>query len=78
MKKEYEVGDNAWIYLSTHKGELTKSEVVHKFTLYGGKKFYVCEIPTPVDPLLEVRDWFSMAETEHSGIGFDQMIRKVK
>lgn len=76
MKNKYEVGDEAWIYMRNHKGEKTKSTVVHEFTLYRGKRYYVCEVPTSVDPLLEVRDCFSMAESEGSGIGLYELIKE--
>lgn len=76
MKTEYEIGDNAWIYLDNHRGKTTKSTVVHSFKLYGGKTYYVCEVPTPIDPLLEVRDPLSMAETADKGIGLFEAVRE--
>ena len=74
MKTEYEIGDEAWIYMSNHEGKTTKSTVVHSFELYSGKTYYVCEVPTSIDPLLEVRDPFSMAESADKGIGLWQLI----
>ena len=75
MKTEYEIGDNAWIYLDNHRGKTTKSTVVHSFKLYGGKTYYVCEVPTSIDPLLEVRDPFSMAESADKGIGLHELVK---
>lgn len=76
MKTEYEIGDEAWIYMSNHRGKTTKSTVVHSFKLYGGKTYYVCEVPTPIDPLLEVRCALSMGDAEGVGIGLSQLARK--
>lgn len=78
MKKEYEIGDKAWIYLHNHQGEKTECTVVHKFKLNYGPVYYVCEVPTPVDPLLEVRSAFSMAKSVCSNIGlFDASHQKL-
>jgi hypothetical protein len=65
MKKKYEIGDKCWIFLSYHEGERTEGTVVHKFSLPGWciPEHYVVEIPTPVDPLLEVHDPYTMRET---------------
>ena len=76
MKTKYEIGDEAWIYMSNHRGKTTKSTVVHSFKLCGGKTYYVCEVPTPIDPLLEVRCALSMADAEGAGIGLSQLARK--
>lgn len=77
MKSKYEIGDEAWIYMSNHRGKTTKSTVVHSFELYGGKTYYVCEVSTPIDPLLEVRCALSMGDAEGVGIGLIQLARKV-
>lgn len=65
-----EVGDVAWIYMSGHKGDLTKGFIVHKFCLNrnSGEK-YVIEIDTPVDPVYEVRDGFTVSDTKKGPIG---------
>lgn len=49
-------GDEAWIWLSGHNGELTKGTVVHRFRLphiFG--ELFVIEIDTHIDPFWEVR-----------------------
>ena len=69
MKTKYEIGDEAWIYMSDHRGKTTKSIVVHSFELYAGKVYYVCAVPTPIEDILEVRDIFSMAESANASIG---------
>ena len=77
MKKEYNVGDFAWIYLGNHRGNKTKSLVVHSFQLDYGPTYYVCEVSTPIDPLLEVRDFMSMSASEDEGIGLHEMVKSV-
>lgn len=53
---KFNLGDDAWIYLSNHQGELTKGKVIAELDLPGyGFKNYVIEIDTSVDPLLEIR-----------------------
>lgn len=75
MKTEYEIGDEAYIYVGNHKGKTTRSVVVHSFELYKGKVHYVCAVPTPIDDLLEVRDIFSMAESADKGIGLHELVK---
>lgn len=75
MKTKYEIGDDAWIYVGNHNGEKTKSKVVHTFQLYCGQTYYVCEIPTPIDPLLEVRCAMSMAAESTEGIGLHELVK---
>jgi hypothetical protein len=65
------VGDPCWCYLGNHKGELTKGTVVHILNLEGwSHKHYVIEIPTSVEPLLEVRDGLSVSDSAKGPIGF--------
>lgn len=59
MKQPFNVGDEAWLYLAHHKGERTKGKVIAILDLPGyAFLHYVVEIPTHIDPLLEIReDW---------------------
>ena len=57
MKTEYQIGDNAWIYLPGHDGNRTLGVVVFILDLPGWSvRNYVIEIDTPMDPLLEIRE----------------------
>jgi len=78
MKREYNIGDKAWIYLGNHHGKKTESTVVHSFQLGWGPVYYVCEVSTPIDPLLEVRSAMSMAESADAGIGLEEAARKFR
>lgn len=52
----FEIGDDAWIFLGHHEGNMTKGKVVAFLDLPGwGFRNYVIEIDTPIEPLLEVR-----------------------
>lgn len=54
--KEYKVGDKAWIYIGNHKGMRTEGTIIAELDLPGySVTHYVIEIPTSVDPLLEIR-----------------------
>lgn len=54
--REYNVGDDVGIHIGS--GRLSKGKVVHKFSLAGWlfPYHYVIEVPTHIDPILEVRD----------------------
>jgi hypothetical protein len=59
--KDYAVGDDTWIYIGDHQGERTKGTVVAILDLDGwSMRHYVIEVPTHIDPLLEVRNAFQM------------------
>ena len=58
MKKDVNLGDTVWIAIGAD--HLIESKVVHIFEHFG-KKQYVCEYPTHIDPVLEVRDWLSVS-----------------
>lgn len=65
--KEYNIGDIVWIH--TGGEDLTESEIVNIFTRYG-MQHYVCEVQTHIDPIYEVRDWFTISETPSGPINF--------
>lgn len=68
---DLKVGDTCWCYIGNHKGKMTKGTVVHILELDGWAfKNYVIEIPTAIDPLLEVRGPWSVSEHPRKPIGF--------
>lgn len=81
IKKEYNIGDNAWIYgISRNNTKPVKGSVVFKFNLsnIGYSKdivYYVISVPTEIEPLLEVRSWEDISQDEHGPIG---MFREIK
>lgn len=72
VKDAYEIGDQAWIFVGNHQGELSAGTVVHKFVPHGWPEnavHYVVEVRTSIDPLLEVRCPMSMASAAAGPIG---------
>lgn len=72
IKKQYELNDNTWIHIGDTK--LSKGKVVDIFDLeHAGYskdiEFYIIEIPTEIDPLLEVRTWSQMSQDAKGPIG---------
>lgn len=65
--KEYAVGETVYIAGIEKYGELSEGRVVHKFALhdegYRDNVFYVVEVPTAADPLLEIRTWDAIADS---------------
>lgn len=67
---ELNVGDQCWCFVGNHKGKLSKGKVVQVLNLDGWSyKHYVIEIPTHVDPILQVRDPFSVSDHSEKPIG---------
>lgn len=59
--REYKVGDEVGIYIGDHQGERSAGTVVAILDLDGWSMLnYVIEVPTEIDPLLEVRNAFQM------------------
>jgi hypothetical protein len=68
---DLDVGDDCWCYVGNHKGKKSKGTIIAIVRLPGyAKPHYIVEIPTSVDPLLEVRDGFSISDSEKKHIGF--------
>lgn len=82
MYTDYKVGDKAWIHgvdEDTTKNRLCEGTIVHEFSLpdhYLGNKYYVIEIPTHIDPLLEVRNAWSMSPNADTPIGLFAAVRE--
>ncbi len=78
MKTTYAKGDDVWIHLGTAPGKLSKGKVLEVLDLSEhGYTFlnYLIEIPTSIDPLLEVRDVMTMSEDAKGPVG---LFRKLK
>lgn len=74
----YAIGDTVWLYVGDHRGKKSKGTIVHTFRLDWGGQFYVVEVPSHIDPLLEVRDWFSLAESEDAPLGLFKLVARPK
>jgi hypothetical protein len=79
IKKQYELNEDAWIHLGGDR--LSKGKVIDIFDLaHAGYskdiEFYIIEIPTEIDPLLEVRTWEQMSQDPKGPIGAYRSIRQ--
>ena len=73
VKKEYKIGDNAWVYgVSSGAGfnKPVKGKVVHAMEIDGfSGVHYVVAIDTEIEPLLEVRTWETLSQDSKGPIG---------
>ncbi len=79
IKKQYEMKDPVWIHLGN--GKLTKGTVIDIFDLaHAGydkdMEFYIVEIPTEIEALLEVRTWETMSQDAKGPIGCYRTIKE--
>ena len=73
-KREYKLNDRVWIYgVSRGNTKPITGKVIKIFNLsecgYNDEPHYLIEIPTAIEPLLEVRTWHSISEDEKGPVG---------
>jgi len=74
VKKKYAVGDTVWIYginrsnLKPSKGQVIKV-VDLRDSGYTVGDHYVIEIPSHIEPLLEIRTWHNISQDELGPVG---------
>jgi len=73
VKKEYNVGDRAWIYgIAAGAGynRLVEGTVVHSMEIpnYSGTH-YVIAVSNGIEDLLEIRSWGSMSQDDTGPVG---------
>lgn len=68
---EFKEGDDCWIAMGG--GKLHKGKVLEVLDLsrhgWVNHKHYVVEIPTSIDPVLEIRDGLTMSDAEDAPLG---------
>ena len=74
VKKKFNVGDTVWIYGVTRDNvKSTQGTVIKVFTIdyanYNKEPHYLVEIPTEIEPLLEVRTWHTISQTKDGHVG---------
>lgn len=71
VKKKYNVGDTVWIYgVQRDNVKSTQGTVVKAFNIEGyNEVHYVVEIPTEIEPLLEIRTWQTISQTKDGHVG---------
>jgi len=79
IKKQYEMNETAWIHIGD--GKLHKGKVIDIFDLeHAGYskdiEFYIVELPSSIEPLLEVRTWSNMSQDAMGPIGAYREIKQ--
>jgi hypothetical protein len=75
VKQNYEVGDTVWIYgVSRIKNKITQGRVVKVIDLSdigytNVNNHYLIEIPTEIEPLLEIRTWHTISQDQNGPVG---------
>lgn len=73
VKKNYKVGDQVWIHGLTPKNVLVKGTVVKILDSsdisWITNKQYIIEVPTHIEPLLEIRSWETISQDEQGPVG---------
>jgi hypothetical protein len=74
VKKSYKVGDTVWIYgINRSNVKPSQGRVIKAIDLndagYTTGPHYIIEIPTPIEPLLEVRTWHNISQDEKGPVG---------
>lgn len=64
-------GQDAWVYMSGQSGNPSKGKCIEVLNLDGYDfEHYVIEIPTSVDPVLQIRDGATVTDDPAKPIGF--------
>jgi hypothetical protein len=74
VKKKYAVGDTVWIYgINRSNIKPAQGKVIKIVDLsdagYSTEDHYVIEIPSHIEPLLEVRSWHNISQDEKGPVG---------
>jgi len=71
VKKQYKVGDDAWVAGFGRK--FSKGKVIKVIDLadcgYSIGSHYIISIPTEIEPLLEIRTWESISQDKDGPVG---------
>jgi hypothetical protein len=74
-KKSYNINDIAWIAgINSKSNRLVSGRVIKIFTIEIDNydptiQYYVIEVPTSIEPLLEIRTWETMSQDKHGPVG---------
>lgn len=72
IKKEYSIGDIVWIHGISPSNKLTQGKLIATLDLSkeGYQELqYVIEIPSHIEPLLELRPWQTISQDEYGPVG---------
>jgi len=73
-KKEYVIGDTVWIYgINRSNVKPTKGKIIKVVDLseagYSVGDHYIIEVPTHIEPVLEIRTWHNISQDEKGPVG---------
>lgn len=70
IKKKYNVGDTVWIHGVATTNKLTKGQVIYSLIIQNyQQEHYIIEIPTHIEPLLEIRTWDTISQDDRGPVG---------
>jgi hypothetical protein len=74
VKKQYAVGDAVWIYGITRSNtKPVQGKVIKVVDLndagYSVGNHYIIEVPSHIEPLLEIRTWHNISQDERGPVG---------
>ena len=74
VKKQYAVGDTVWIYgINRSNTKPVQGKVIKIVDLndagYSVGDHYIIEVPTHIEPLLEIRSWHNISQDEKGPVG---------
>lgn len=72
IKKEYNLNEEVWIHGIESSNKLTKGKIIATVDLssVGHEELqYIIEIPTHIEPLLEIRTWHTISQDEKGPVG---------
>lgn len=74
VKKSYNVGDTVWIYgINRSNVKPAAGKIIKIVDLsdagYAAGNHYIIEVPTHIEPLLEVRTWHNISQDEIGPVG---------
>jgi len=81
-KTQYNIGDTVWVSgVSRGNARLTQGTIIKMFDLsdcgYNNEPYYLIEIPTEIEPLLEVRTWHTISQDEAGPVGSLRVVGKI-
>ena len=74
-KKEYSINDTVWIAgIDSKNNALVPGRIIKAFTIDTNNYdasivYYVVEIPSSIEPILEIRTWETISQDRHGPIG---------
>jgi hypothetical protein len=74
VKKKYVIGDTVWIYgINRSNTKPVRGQIIKLVDLssagYTNAEHYVIEIPTHIEPILEIRTWHNISQDEKGPVG---------